>query len=176
MISLREKFFHRRHGAAELCLANWIIIYREKYNVILMLSWKWSTCEIKWWIKWPIDIFLSHLLKLNLSFYHLAKYHLYPCTPFERESIQTRRKAIFGYNFSLLNNNDKCDTLLLTEWSSFDTSFMAVTSSMKKGSKKRHVGVLFAVKKLFLGKLIFESCNFIERAWMQVRTLWWLLN
>lgn len=120
---------------------------------------------------------LLYLLKLNLSFYHLAKYHLYPCTPFEKNrSIQMRRKAIFGNNFSLLNNNDKCDTLLLTERSSFDTSFMAVTSSMKKGSEKRHVGVLFAVKKLFLGKLIFESCNFIERAWMQVRTLWWLLN
>ena len=51
-------------------------------------------------------------------------------------------EAIFGNNFPLLNNNGKCDTLLLTERSSFDTSFMAVTSSMKKGSKKCHVGVL----------------------------------
>lgn len=43
-------------------------------------------------------------------------------------------------------------------------------AARKKG-EKRHVSLLYAVKKLFLGKLLFESCNFIGQAWMQVQTL-----
>lgn len=126
-----------------------------------MLSWKWSTCyapEIKWWIKWPkveffsftfLPLYSHSLIKLNLYFYHLEniiyillthhfQYEIeWVSNEREKNRYKWERKAIFGNNFPLLNNNVKC--VLTAERSSLDTSFYGGhewTREMREKGKK----------------------------------------